>query len=118
MIEKARLTKLKMALIFRSYLGRASGWANQGESSRNIDYQVWCGPAMGAFNQWAKGSFLEKAENRKVVNVAKNLMVGAIIWSRAQMLRMQGLELDSSILDDILVARSDEQLNSILVGES
>ena len=25
-----------------------------------LDYQVWCGPAMGAFNEWAKGSFLEQ----------------------------------------------------------
>ena len=25
---------------------------------RQIDYQIWCGPAMGAFNQWVKGTFL------------------------------------------------------------
>jgi PfaD family protein len=34
----------KMALLFRSYLGRASLWAIAGDPSRIIDYQVWCGP--------------------------------------------------------------------------
>ena len=29
-------------------------------------------PAMGAFNEWTKGSFLERPENRAVVTVAKN----------------------------------------------
>ena len=48
-----------MALVFRWYLGLSSRWANAGEAGRQLDYQVWCGPAMGAFNEWAKGSFLE-----------------------------------------------------------
>src|SRR5262249_44296125 len=38
--------KHKMALVFRWYLGQASRWANRGEPTRQIDYQVWCGPAM------------------------------------------------------------------------
>ena len=41
-----------MALVFRWYLGRSSHWANAGEPSRTVDYQVWCGPAMAAFNEW------------------------------------------------------------------
>ena len=48
-----------MALVFRWYLGLSSRWANAGEPTRKVDYQVWCGPAMGAFNEWTKGSFLE-----------------------------------------------------------
>ncbi len=55
----------KMALVFRSYLGRSSNWANTGDPNRKIDYQIWCGPSMGAFNQWTRGTFLEKRENRK-----------------------------------------------------
>ncbi len=47
--------------MFRWYLGLSSRWANAGEAGRQLDYQVWCGPAMGAFNEWAKGSFLEAA---------------------------------------------------------
>ena len=60
----ARDPKHKMALVFRSYLGRSSRWPIDGDVSRRLDYQIWCGPAMGAFNAWVKGSFLEKPENR------------------------------------------------------
>ena len=50
--------KHKMALIFRWYLGNSSHWANAGEPSRAVDYQVWCGPSMAAFNEWVRGSCL------------------------------------------------------------
>ncbi len=83
--------KHKMALVFRAYLGLASRWAIQGEPTRKGDYQVWCGPAMGAFNEWVRGSFLEKAENRRVVPVALNILAGAAVLARAAMLRAQGV---------------------------
>src|SRR5690606_371186 len=57
--------KHKMALVFRWYLGQSSRWANIGEPTRTVDYQVWCGPAMAAFNDWVRGSFLEHPENRR-----------------------------------------------------
>jgi len=77
-VERAeRDPKHRMALVFRSYLGLSSRWANAGEPSRTMDYQVWCGPAMGAFNEWARGTFLEKPENRRVVVVAETLIQGA-----------------------------------------
>jgi len=77
-VERAeRDPKHRMALVFRSYLGLSSRWANAGEPSRMMDYQVWCGPAMGAFNEWARGTHLEKPENRRVVVVAETLIHGA-----------------------------------------
>ena len=77
-VERAeRDPKHRMALVFRSYLGMSSRWANAGEPTRMMDYQVWCGPAMGAFNEWTRGTFLEKPENRRVVVVAETLMNGA-----------------------------------------
>jgi len=82
-----------MALVFRSYLGRSSNWANSGDPSRRIDYQIWCGPSMGAFNQWAKGTFLEKRENRKTITVAMNLIYGAAVATRVNWLRCQGVDL-------------------------
>ncbi|MBT8356150.1 MAG: PfaD family polyunsaturated fatty acid/polyketide biosynthesis protein, partial [Deltaproteobacteria bacterium] len=85
--------KHKMALVFRSYLGLSSNWANSGEPSRKIDFQIWCGPAMGAFNQWVKGSFLETVENRKIITVAMNLLVGACVITRANLLKSQGITL-------------------------
>jgi len=85
--------KHRMALVFRWYLGLSSRWANAGDESRQLDYQVWCGPAMGAFNEWAKGSELERPENRRAVPVAKNLMYGAAVHLRRMALRQQGIEL-------------------------
>jgi PfaD family protein len=83
----------KMALVFRWYLGLSSRWANAGDPTRQVDYQVWCGPAMGAFNEWAKGSALESAANRTVVGVARNLLYGACVLLRRQALRGQGVHL-------------------------
>ena len=85
--------KHKMALVFRSYLGRSSNWANAGDQARKIDYQIWCGPAIGAFNHWVKGTFLEKWENRRTVTVAMNLMLGAAAATRVNWLRQQGISL-------------------------
>ena len=66
--------KLKMALVFRWYLGNSSRWAVQGNPDRKFDMQIWCGQAMGAFNLWVKGTALEKAENRHVGEVASLLL--------------------------------------------
>ena len=85
-----------MALVFRWYLGQSSRWANSGELTRKIDYQVWCGPAMGAFNEWVKGSFLDRPENRRVVTVAMNILYGAAVLLRAAVLRCQGVRLPPS----------------------
>ncbi len=92
-VERAQQDpKHKMALVFRSYLGQSSNWANKGEASRRLDYQIWCGPAIGAFNQWAQGSFLQSPQNRKVVVVALNILLGAAIVLRRQGLRQQGIQ--------------------------
>ena len=83
----------KMALVFRWYLGLSSRWANAGEASRQLDYQVWCGPAMGAFNEWVKGSWLEPPANRTVTAVAHSLLAGACLVLRRESLRQQGVDL-------------------------
>jgi PfaD family protein len=83
--------KHRMALVFRWYLGLSSRWANAGEPTRKVDYQVWCGPAMGAFNEWARGTFLEQPRNRRVVTVARNLLYGAAFLTRLHVLRCQGV---------------------------
>lgn len=97
-IAKAQQSaKHKMALVFRSYLGQASRWANVGEPSRRNDYQIWCGPSMGAFNQWAKGSFLDSVEQRQAHVIALNLLVGASCITRVNCLRHQGLVLPNQL---------------------
>jgi PfaD family protein len=89
--------KHKMALVFRSYLGRASRWANAGDPSRRADYQIWCGPAMGAFNQWVKGTFLEDPKARQVATVGLNLMLGASVATRVNQFKQQGIVLPTSL---------------------
>jgi PfaD family protein len=113
-LEKAeRDPKYRMALVFRWYLGQSPVWANRGESSRRIDYQIWCGPAMGAFNEWARGSFLEEPSRRQVVTVALNLLFGAAVIFRANQLSLQGMELpsDSELLAPLEMARIKEYLS-------
>jgi PfaD family protein len=84
--------KRKMALIFRWYLGLSSRWSNAGEPGREADYQIWCGPSMGAFNAWTKGTYLEMPENRHVADVAWQLMAGAAFLYRVQSLKLQGVQ--------------------------
>ena len=99
-LEQAeREPKHKMALCFRWYLGLSSRWAISGEADRRVDYQIWCGPAMGAFNAWVKGSFLEPPEARGAVQIAKNLLEGAAVVTRAQQLRSYGVPVPSAAFD-------------------
>ena len=91
--------KHKMALVFRSYLGQSSRWAIAGEASRRMDYQIWCGPAMGAFNRWTTDTFLADPAQRTVVQVARNLMEGAAVVTRAQQLRSYGVPVPSAGFD-------------------
>jgi len=82
---------LRMALVFRWYLGMSSRWAAEGVADRVVDYQLWAGPALGASNEWLAGSFLADPRTRTVKQLAYNLLEGAAAISRAQQLRLQGL---------------------------
>jgi len=74
-IEKAEANpKQKMAMIFRWYFVQSTRLALNGEEKQRVDYQVHCGPALGAFNQWVKGTELESWKNRHVDQIADKLM--------------------------------------------
>jgi trans-AT polyketide synthase/acyltransferase/oxidoreductase domain-containing protein len=83
----------KMALLFRSYLGQSSHWARAGVADRAMDYQIWAGPAIGAFNQWVRGSYLEAPGARRVADVAAHIMRAAAFHTRLNLLRLHGVEL-------------------------
>ncbi len=85
--------KVKMAAIFRWYLGLSSRWSHSGEKGREVDYQIWCGPAMGSFNNWVQGSYLSEPNNRRVVDVANHIMMGSAFLYRIQSLKIQGLQI-------------------------
>ncbi len=90
--------KRKMALIFRWYLGLSSRWSASGEKGREMDYQIWCGQAMGAFNDWVRGSYLEAADNRRVADAAWQVMNGAAFLYRVQSLQLQGVQLPAAYM--------------------
>lgn len=93
-IERAQKSpKYKMALVFRWYLGLSSKWAIQGTQNRIADFQIWCGPAMGAFNNWVQGSPLEPIENRSAVRIAYELIEGALTLKRLHQAKSAGIAL-------------------------
>jgi PfaD family protein len=90
--ERARQDeKHKLALCFRWYLGMSSRWARLGEAARQADYQIWCGPAIGGLNRWARGTRLEHAEQRDAPAVARALLVGAAALQRRELAASAGV---------------------------
>jgi trans-AT polyketide synthase/acyltransferase/oxidoreductase domain-containing protein len=74
-IERAEKNpKAKMALVFRSYFVNSSRLAQKGVPEGKVDYQIHCGPALGAFNQWVKGTRLESWRNRHADEIGAILM--------------------------------------------
>jgi trans-AT polyketide synthase/acyltransferase/oxidoreductase domain-containing protein len=68
--------KRRMALTFRWYFVHASRLARAGSADQRVDYQIQCGPAMGAFNQWVKGTELQPWRNRRVADIGQRIMQG------------------------------------------
>lgn len=66
--------KLKMANIFKYYFVLSTQYALNGDLSRKIDFQIQCGPALGAFNQYVKGTSLEVWRNRHVDEIGMKLI--------------------------------------------
>lgn len=71
--------KHKMALIFKWYFAHATRAALRGATDSKVDYQIQCGSAMGAFNQWVATLDGDDAEirnwqNRHVDELAERLM--------------------------------------------
>ncbi|WP_309029610.1 ACP S-malonyltransferase [Streptomyces alfalfae] len=77
--------KRHMAEAFKTYLDRGFDLARRGEPGRTVDYLIYCGPAMGAFNSWARGTVLESWQSRHVDAVAEQLMTetAALLRDRA-----------------------------------
>jgi len=75
-IAEAR-PKHKLSLLFRWYFGYSMRLAFQGNRDHKVNFQIHSGPAMGAFNQWVKGTPLEDWRNRHVDDIAERLMAEA-----------------------------------------
>ncbi|WP_040063577.1 PfaD family polyunsaturated fatty acid/polyketide biosynthesis protein [Pseudomonas batumici] len=82
--------KQKMALIFRWYFVHSTRLALSGNEDQKVDYQVHCGPAMGAFNQWVKGTELQSWRNRYVAKIGIHLMQETARLLNARFVSMSG----------------------------
>lgn len=67
--------KQKMAMVFKWYFWYSTQMALKGDESGKVDFQIQCGPSLGAFNQWLKGTELESWKNRHVDVIGEKLMV-------------------------------------------
>jgi trans-AT polyketide synthase/acyltransferase/oxidoreductase domain-containing protein len=74
-VERARRSpKHRMALVFKRYFRDATRWALAGDLANKVDFQIQCGPALGAFNQWAAGAGLSAWQDRHVDEIGLRLM--------------------------------------------
>lgn len=77
-LERAeRSPKARMALVFRWYFVHSTRLALAGAPGEEVNYQIHCGPALGAFNRLVAGTPLRDWRNRHVDAVADLLMDGA-----------------------------------------
>ena len=87
--KAAQNPKHHMALLFRTYLGKSSQWARYDNRDHHLDFQIWCGAAMGSFNAWVNNSCLDPLPQRQVATVAINILFGAALLARLNLLRAQ-----------------------------
>ena len=91
-IAKAEDTpKQKMALVFRWYFGFSSRIAFAGNLENKVNFQIHTGPALGAFNQWVKGTELESWRNRHVDEIGKKLMKATAVLLEKTLNNINGL---------------------------
>ncbi|WP_442950162.1 hypothetical protein [Paenibacillus sp. 1-18] len=71
---------IKLGLIFRWYFEYSNRLALSGSKENIVDYQVYCGSALGAFNQWVKGTDISMWKNRHVDEIGEKIM--NVYWRR------------------------------------
>lgn len=90
-LEKAEKSpKQRMALIFKWYFVHSTRLAQKGSPDQKVDYQIQCGPAMGAFNRYVKGTPLEPWRARHVDTLAELMMTRTAEYLQQRFAAMQG----------------------------
>ena len=84
-----RSSKHRMAMVFKRYFRDATDWALAGDAAHKVDFQIQCGPALGAFNQWVAGTELAPWQARHVDVVADRLMTETAALLRGRFAAMQ-----------------------------
>jgi trans-AT polyketide synthase/acyltransferase/oxidoreductase domain-containing protein len=66
--------KHKMAVIFKEYFRLSTKAALIGDATNKVNFQIMCGPSLGAFNQWAKKTELKDWRNRHIDEIGVRLI--------------------------------------------
>ncbi|WP_020398758.1 ACP S-malonyltransferase [Kordiimonas gwangyangensis] len=75
LLERAKARpKVKMALVFRWYFKYSADLALDGDASGKVNYQLHSGPALAAFNSWARENNLTDWRTRHCADIAMRLM--------------------------------------------
>ncbi|MDG4810847.1 ACP S-malonyltransferase [Micromonospora sp. WMMD1120] len=70
-----RLTpKQRMLAVFKWYFAYTSELALRGDPAGRVDYQVHCGPALGAFNSWVQGTEVADWRHRHADEIGLRLL--------------------------------------------
>ncbi|MEE1940367.1 PfaD family polyunsaturated fatty acid/polyketide biosynthesis protein [Streptomyces sp. TRM 70361] len=69
--------KRRMALVFTWYFAKATRVALEGDTDHRVDFQIPCGPALGALNERLRGTPREHWRNRHPDDLARLIMTGA-----------------------------------------
>ncbi len=77
--------KYKMAKIFRWYFDYAQRLSMQGIEQEQENYQIYSSPALGAFNQWARGGAFESWQDRQVDKIALTLLKEASVFLKSKL---------------------------------
>lgn len=83
--------KLRLPLLARKYLWDSQSWGNEGNPEHKLDWQLRCGPGMGAFNLWRADSPLAELEKLDAATLARSLMNGAAVVARLASVGAAGL---------------------------
>ena len=69
-----RTPKYRMGHVIRRYFSDTTRWAMNGDVDHKVDFQIHCGPAQGALNQWLEGTKLQNWRNRHADELAIKLL--------------------------------------------
>ncbi|PSU35481.1 ACP S-malonyltransferase [Photobacterium lutimaris] len=83
-----RSPKYKMALIFKWYFNYSTKIALSGSVDDKVNYQVHCGPSLGAFNEWVSGTGLSSWRNRNVHVMAQKILKETCLLLKEQIKAM------------------------------
>ncbi|MBP2336632.1 trans-AT polyketide synthase/acyltransferase/oxidoreductase domain-containing protein [Saccharothrix coeruleofusca] len=85
LVRAERDPKRKLGLVLRWYFRHSTAVALRGVERERVNFQVHCGPAMGAFNRWVAGTDLEDRRRRHVDVVAERLMTATARYLRERL---------------------------------